>query len=329
MSRPSVTVIVPIYGVEKYIGRCLESLFSQTMSQGVEYIFVNDCTKDGSMDIVQYMLDKYPERKSQSVIIDHDINKGLPAARNTGFALARGEYVMHVDSDDFLEPTALEQLYGTAIAENADVVWCDYYISFGQRERVITQPSYTNPMDAVKAMLRGEMKYNVWNKLCRRALYTDNCIVFPAGHSMGEDLTMIMVCMHASRCAYIDKPLYHYVQSQTQMTSVYTEDKLSDLRHNCSVVSDYIINRFPDSNLESELSALKQLMKWPFLLDGKKSSFKRWLEWFPEANKDIIRTKGVNRRIKFIEWCAAKKLFPVVWLHYILVIRIFYGLFYK
>lgn len=82
-------------------------------------------------------------------------------------------------------------------------------------------------------MLRGSMKYNVWNKICRRSLYTDNAITFPDSNAMGEDLTMIMVILHARKCAYVGKPLYNYVQSERQMTAVYDEKKLSELRYNC------------------------------------------------------------------------------------------------
>lgn len=328
MITPEISVIVPIYGVEKYIARCAESLFNQTMTDNVEFLFINDSTKDNSIKILQNIISKYPHLESQISIINHNENKGLPSARNTGLSKAKGRYVVHIDGDDFAEPQMLEHLYKAAVNNNADFVWCDYYITFSNKKRVISQPSFATPMDAVKGMLRGSMKYNVWNKICRLSLYKDNNILFPDGNAMGEDLTMIMVALHAHRCAYVNEVLYNYVQNDGQMTATFDQKKLASLRFNCDRLQHYINSHFSGLGLDSEKAALCQLIKWPFLLDGKLSSYRRWHKWFPESNRFIWQTKGVNFRIKFIEWCAAKHLLPIVWLHYIFVIKLYYGIVY-
>lgn len=328
MDKLNISVIVPVYGVEQYIERCARSLFEQTLSVGVEYIFIDDASKDSSLEILRSVMAEYSSCLHNVRIIRHQSNKGLPVARNTGLKYAKGEYVMHVDGDDYLEKDALEVLYNAAKVNNADVVWSSYYIAFENKKRVIKQPEFTTPQDAVRGMLRGIMKYNVWNKLCRKTIYTDNDIIFPEGQSMGEDLTMIMVFLHAQKCAYVDSALYNYVQNPSQMTATYTEEKLDSLRYNCNRISQYIDQNFSEADYRCEYSALKQLMKWPFLLDGKYSSYKRWHQWFPESNNFIWQTKGVNIRIKFIEWCAANHLLPIIWLHYILVIKFYYGIVY-
>lgn len=325
----NISVIIPMYGVENYIARCARSLFDQTLTRDVEFIFIDDASKDRSSEILQSVIDEYSGQNLNVKIIRHDKNQGLPSARNTGLRNAQGDYVMHVDGDDFLEKSALELLYKAVIDNDADVAWCDYYITFENKKRVIAQPCFDTPEDAVRGMLRGTMKYNVWNKLCRKSLYDNHKITFPDGRSMGEDLTMIMVFLHASRCTYVNKPLYNYVQNPNQMTATYDEEKLDSLRYNCNRVSQYIDLHFNHIDYRNEYSALKQLMKWPFLLDGKYSSYKRWQKWFPESNDYIWQTKGVNKRIQFVEWCAAKHLFPLVWLHYLLVIKIYYGIVYK
>ena len=117
-----VSVIVPIYNVSRFIKRCVESLFNQTLDD-VEFIFVNDCTPDDSIDILKKVIADYPDRNT--MIINHEVNKGLPAARNTGLKAASGDYIFHCDSDDFIEPTMLNDLYYTACDDNADIVWCD------------------------------------------------------------------------------------------------------------------------------------------------------------------------------------------------------------
>lgn len=328
MRVPEISVIVPIYGVEKYIARCAESLFNQTMTDEVEFLFIDDATKDNSIRILQNVISKYPHLASQINIIHHDENRGLPTARNTGLSKARGEYVVHIDGDDYAEPQMLESLYKAVVDNHADFAWSDYYVTFGNKKRVISQPFFATPLDAVRGMLRGSMKYNVWNKICRLSLYRDNSILFPDGNAMGEDLTMIMVALHAKRCVFVPKALYNYVQSDGQMTATFDEKKLASLRFNCDRLQHYINNNFADLGLDSENAALCQLIKWPFLLDGRLSSYRRWHKWFPESNRFIWQTKGVNFRIKFIEWCAAKHLLPIVWLHYIFVIKLYYGIVY-
>lgn len=324
-----ISVIIPMYGVENYIARCARSLFEQTFTSDVEFLFIDDASNDRSLEVLTSVIDEYSEKNLDVKIVCHEKNQGLPSARNTGLEHARGEYVMHVDGDDFLEKDALELLYNAILDNNADVAWCDYYIAFETNKRRLVQPHFDTPEDAVRGMLRGTMKYNVWNKLCRRSLYVENNITFPDGMSMGEDLTMIMVFLHAKGCAYVNKPLYNYVQNPNQMTAVYNDEKLEALRYNCNRVSQYIDQYFNHHGYRAEYSALKQLMKWPFLLDGKYSSYQRWHEWFPESNAYIWQTKGVNTRIKFIEWCAAKHLLPIIWFHYIVVIRFYYGIVYR
>ena len=133
-TEPKISVLVPVYGVERYIGRCVRSLFGQTMTEGVEFIFVNDCTKDGSMDILMETLKQYPSRQSQVKVVNHKENMGIASARITALNLAKGEYVMNLDSDDYYESDMLECMYATAKKQNADIVVADYYLSYGKRD---------------------------------------------------------------------------------------------------------------------------------------------------------------------------------------------------
>ena len=148
----SVSVVIPVFKVRNFIERCATSLFEQTL-EDVEYIFVDDASPDDSIEILKECLERYPKRKAQVQILTHEQNKGLPAARNTGLAVATGEYVFHCDSDDWVESTMLEDLYVTAIQNSADIVWCDWYLSFAQNERYMRQPAYSRLDDALRAML--------------------------------------------------------------------------------------------------------------------------------------------------------------------------------
>ena len=124
---PKVTVIIPVYGVEAYIERCARSLFEQTLDD-LEYIFVNDCTKDKSIEILKRVLEDYPKRKCGVKIINNSRNLGLPRTRLVGLNAATGNYVAHCDSDDWVDTSLYESMYSRAITDDADFVVCDFVV---------------------------------------------------------------------------------------------------------------------------------------------------------------------------------------------------------
>ena len=322
-----ISVIVPIYNVSRFIERCAESLMQQTLD-GVEYIFVNDATPDNSIELLRGVLERYPSRAAQVKIIEHEQNKGLPAARNTGLAVATGEYVFHCDSDDYVEPTMLEALYNAAKAKDADYVWCDWFLSYDNNERYMPQPSFDKPMEALKAMLSGGMKYNVWNKLVRRSLYVDNGITFPAGHGMGEDMTMMRLVACATKVACVNKALYHYVRSNTEaMTQAYSERHMADVLYNVNETIKFLEAKGVAS--EADVALFKLNVKLPFLITDDWNSYRRWSEWFPEANRYIGKQRCLPMRTRLLQHMAAYKLYVFVWLYYLVVYKFLYTMIFK
>lgn len=306
-----ISIIIPIYKVEAFIARCATTLLEQTLRE-VEYIFVDDATPDSSIQVLEEVVARYPERKEQVRIVHHDVNKGLPAARNTGLAMATGEYIFHCDSDDYVELTMLEELYHAAKTQDADIVWCDWFLTFAQNERYMKQPSFDAPMEALKAMLSGGMKYNVWNKLVRHSLYADNDILFPAGYGMGEDMTMMMLFAHAQKIAYVPQAYYHYIKTNTNAFSqTYSEQHLVELKHNVQSIIDYMLEMFGNA-LEKELNFFKLDVKFPFLIAEQ---YKRWAEWYPEANTYILQNKTISTRTRYIQWLASKRQYWMVGLY--------------
>lgn len=328
----AVSVIIPIYNVERFIGRCVKSLFEQSMNRKVEFVFVDDATPDKSLLIVEDYLKKYPQWKGQVTLLHHDCNKGLPAARNTGIKIAKGEYVFHCDSDDFLSSNALEAMYEAAKKRDADIVWCDWFLSFKNGERYMKQPYYDTPINALKGMLSGAMKYNVWNKLVKRSLYEQNGIYFPEGHGMGEDMTMMHLFAYAKKVYYLPEAFYHYVRFNTegftQIGGKTDERKLADLRYNVQRTISFMENHF-GHQLDKELAFFQLEAKFPFLITDDKSSYLRWKEWFPEANRYIWQNKQLSFRSRFLQDMADRGQFWYVCLYYRLVIKLMYGVFYN
>lgn len=327
-----VSVIIPIYNVAAYIARCVRSLLGQTLDD-VEFIFVDDCSSDDSIFILEAVIKEFPKRAETIKLIRHSQNMGLPAARNSGLEMAEGEYIFHCDSDDYLEPDALESMYREAKAQDADIVWTDWYLSFQKNERYMKQPDYPSPLEALKGMLSGSMKYNVWNKLVRRSIYTENGIRFPEGHNMGEDMTMMQLFACAQTVRYLPKAYYHYVRlnahSFTQTSdSKAQEQHLEDLRYNVQRTISFIEKRY-GQKLEREIAFFKLESKFPFLITTDRASFCRWTEWFPEANAYILQNKNVSFRSRLLQFMAAKGQFWYVRLYYMLLIRLVYGVIYK
>lgn len=316
-----LSVIIPIYGIERYIERCAESLMSQTFQDEVEFIFVDDCSKDKSVDILNHVIERHPERKSQITVMHHQINQGLPAARNTGLQKAKGEYIIHIDGDDFVDPTMLEDMYNAAERNNADIVWSDLYLTYEDSERYFSQPDYSTPRDALYGILRGEMKYNVWNKLVRRELYFKHDIKFPSGFGMGEDMTMIKLFCHASKTAYIPKAYYHYVKTNSQAFSqTYSERHLEELLHNVRDLSDYLKDYLKEDYREL-ISFFLLEVKFPFLISDKKERHKVWKMWFKDANEFVWKNPSISFRRKLLQGMASQNQWWYVNLYYKIIYK--------
>ena len=324
-----VSVIIPIFKVRSFIERCACSLFEQTLDD-VEYIFVDDASPDDSIEILKKCLERYPKRKVQVQILTHQQNKGLPAARNTGLAVATGEYIFHCDSDDFVEKGMLEEMFLAAKENAADIVYCDFYLSFEKNERYMGNPVYKTADDMLRiGLLGGTMKYNVWNKLVKRSLYTDNDIQFPVGHAMGEDMTMIRLAACARCVAYVPKAFYHYVKLNSNAYSATMSDRHKvDIRYNVDQTVELLKKRFGNS-LDKEIAFFKLNTKLPFLITDDEVQYEVWKEWWPEANEYICENRHQAFRTRLVQWFAAKGQFWAVKLYFKVVYKLVYGVIYK
>lgn len=321
-----VSVIIPVYNVEPFVERCIRSLLEQTL-QEIELIVVDDCSPDNSVAIIQRIVEEYPHRLVKFVV--HETNKGLPAARNTGLQIATGEYIFHCDSDDFVEPDMLKTLYDAAREKDADIVWCDWFLSFEKNERYMKQPQYASSMEALKGMLSGVMKYNVWNKLIRRKLYTDYAVSFPAGYGMGEDMTVIKLFAYAQTVAYVPKAFYHYVKlNTTAFSNTYSEKHLVELKHNVQDVLYFLTDRYGEA-LKIEMAFFKLDVKFPFLISDDKKRYDLWTTWYPEANSYIMQHKNVGVRRWLLQLLAAKGQFGLIRFYYRFVHKFVYGIIFR
>jgi glycosyltransferase involved in cell wall biosynthesis len=323
-----VSVIIPVYKVESFIGRCARSLLKQTLAD-VEFIFVDDCSPDRSIQVLDKVLADYPSREENIHIIHHDKHQGLSAARNTGIGQARGEYIFHCDSDDWVEPMMLEKLYDEAVMQDADIVWCDWYLNFRKSQRYMSQPSYDTPYDALRGILSGRMKYNVWNKLIRRQLYCSNHIVFPKGHDMAEDMTIIRLFACATKVCYLPQAFYHYVRlNESAFTNTASERNILDMMFNTIETVSYLKDKF-GSLFTCELEWFKLSVKFPLLVSGSRVDYDAWQFIFRNSNHFICSNRNQSLRARLLQQAAAGRQYWIVWLYYRLVQHLVYGIIYK
>lgn len=249
---PKVSVIIPVYGVEKYIERCARSLFEQTLDD-IEYLFIDDCTPDKSVEILKRVLEEYPQRKSQVVIHRMEQNSGQAKVREWGMRNATGEYVIHCDSDDWVDVNMYEEMYNKAIEEDADVVVCDFCSTDCENEQYSKGLISKEGENVIADLLLWRIAGCLWNKLVRRKEYTDHDINYPT-NNMGEDAALIVqILWNVKRISYLPKPLYYYYTNPTSITKDVTDDKIRQ-RFLQATANVEIIEQFLDGKANGKIT---------------------------------------------------------------------------
>lgn len=331
--RPKIiSVIIPVYNAEKTLYKSIDSLINQSYPH-LELIFINDCSQDNTLNILYQYEKKITDNSKGLVmkIISHEENKGVAAARNTGLQNATGELIYYVDADDFIDERAIELLVKKQQENDADIVGCSWYLSFNQNKRRMNQPPFNNSLEAIQQMLHGKMRWNLWLFMVKRSLYEDYNIRFIPGMNMGEDLMVIMkLFVHANKVAFVNDALYHYGQSnEDSLTKTYSEKHRREVTANLYEVEKYLHKSSFFKSIGDGISFLKLNIKLPLLISDKKENYECWINWFPEANKFIMKNKDLPLRTRVLQWLALRKQYWILKLYYNLVIRYIYGVLYK
>ena len=204
MNKCKLSIIVPVYGVEKYIDKCLDSLVKQSLKE-IEIIVVNDGTKDNSQKIIDKYVKKYPD-KIKSYIKE---NGGQGSARNYGLKKTTGEYIGYVDSDDFVEKDMYKKLYNKAKENNYDIVVCGNYNVSEDYQNKNIDAFINNYNTDLENIFFGKMA--VWNKIYKRDILIKNKLEFKE-KVWYEDLAFTLkAIMNSNTFAFIDEPLYDYL----------------------------------------------------------------------------------------------------------------------
>lgn len=239
-TEPLISVVVPVYRVEKWLHRCVDSLLMQTF-RDAEFILVDD----GSPDRCGAICDEYAARDDRVRVI-HQNNRGLSAARNAGTALAKGRYITFVDSDDWVEPDFLEQMYAVQSSTNADVVVCGYRIEpegtlLGQ---VDAEPECFSAEKALEALCyQKSMETSAWAKLYRTA--DARRFLYPEGRLFEDIATTYKFFANAERVAVCGRALYHYWQHPDSIMAASFRESRFDALTGADELYAFIAQRYP------------------------------------------------------------------------------------
>lgn len=274
-----ISVIVPIYKVEKYIERSLRSLFGGMKTDGVEFILINDATPDRSMEIAREVASEY--RSLEIIFIENECNLGVSITRRIGIESARGEYVLQIDSDDWCEEDMLEQMYSVAVAEEADIVVSDY---FEGQSRYCRQRVGGDSIESIQYLLEGWLNCQLWNKLIRRRLYLDHNIHHMSSYKIGEDMfAVVKLIYYASKIVHIPQAFTHYMQNPNSITNNMGECVLRDWVRVCRDVESFFVYEGVAVMFEEAMLRSKMHIKFHSILITRGEVQSYFVRCFPEV----------------------------------------------
>ncbi len=282
---PKVSVIVPIYQVERQIERCLKTLVNQSL-QEIQIILVNDGSKDCSGEIAKNYQTKYPHK----IIYLEKENGGLSDARNYGMTHATGEYIAFLDSDDYVELTTYEEMYQLAKKEESDMVECDFYWEYPNKKKEDRGEIYHNK----KEMLE-KVRVVAWNKLIKREVLEKAQVHFPKGYYYEDVEFTYKIIPYLHKISFLKKPCIHYVQREGSIANLQNErtKEIFD-------VLNHVMNYYKQKGIWEEYQVQLEYVYTRYLLC---SSLLRMVKIQDrKIKKNVLQQTWVNLNTKFPNW---------------------------
>lgn len=224
-----ISVLTLVYNAEKHIEKCVRSLFGQDY-EDMEFVFVDDASTDRSMQIVERVLDEFPQRRAATVFVTNACNLGIAGARNVALDNASGDYVLNIDSDDWLADGMVSKLAAKAIETDADLITFDYYTVYGTTVKPYRGSFPAGKQEYIRALLYRRARPGIWLKLIRRELLIQNNIRFIPGMLSGQDFYLSpILAYYASKVVKIDEPLYYYLRHSDSLSYEFSAAKAKSI----------------------------------------------------------------------------------------------------
>ena len=321
-----VSVIMPVYNAARTLPESLESIRRQSF-RDFELIFV----EDGSMDESVALIEAFAASADFPCHIVSQIrNQGVAAARNRGLAAACGEYIAFVDADDRIEPRALETAVQALDASDGpvDIIGWDWTLGFEKNGRLMRQADYDTPLQALKNLTGGTMRWNLWLFLVRRKLLAANDIHFIDGANMGEDMMLMLKAFTCARkVIQLHTPLYRYnAASPTSLSRQFSPERRAEISANLTEAERYLLAGPYAGEMEEYINHLKLFLKLPLLISNDKENYETWYAWFPEANAYAMKNNALPFRTRLLQGMAARRMWWVVRIYH-KTYQLFYRLY--
>lgn len=311
-----ITIIIPIYQVENYLKKCLDSVINQTY-KNLEIILVDDGSKDNSPQIC----DEY-KRKDNRIKVIHKENGGLSDARNSGMKMATGKYIGFVDSDDYIKEDMYEILYKNMINTKADISICNLLmIKENDKVEDIEEKQHIvefGKKEALKLLIENKIRSYAWNKLYKKELF-DN-IEFPKGKKMEDMAVMHKIFEKAEKVVYTDKIEYYYLQRSDSILGNIDLKLTNDLRYFVTERYKYVLERYPELKEVLNIDRTKYILiyhKNLCLINDKKvyndknlkEEYIFFKENFKKYKSDICFNLGMMAKFEYNLLYSSRKLF--------------------
>lgn len=306
MNEPLVSILVPVYRVEQYIERCARSVFNQSY-QNIEYIFIDDASDDSSIDILNEIILDYPNRAEKVAIIRHKKNKGLAAARNTAIEASHGEFVFHVDSDDWVETNAIELLVKKQLETDTDIVSGEALDDVNDiKTKHLSSGWDLDKETLLTHLLTYKVSTTLWRRLIRRSLYTDFNITCDERGSGGEDFQVLpRLVYYSKKVSGINNIIYYYNKSNHLSISNNVKKNI-DFQIQGLISVKKIVSFFSDKepdlrNLVAGMDVRNIHFRMIYNVNNKnQKGYKQFLEYMKES--DSIYWKEVQWDRKLIRY---------------------------
>lgn len=310
--KPKVSVIITIFNREKYIEDCVRSLFDQTLRE-IEYIFVDDASTDSSIDILRLIVSEYPEREMLTKIISLEKNGGVSNARRIGMENVTGEYVIHADSDDWVDNDMYECLYTKAKETGADIIGCNLCHEYPNKKTTFKQKYKDSIDENIGSLIRGDIHPSLCTSLTSMRLISENNICFPEGLNMGEDLFYnLQLYLCANKIVGIDFAPYHYRHTNDSSSFHHTRHTIDSGIMIGRQIENLMrkVNRYDEfaNDIEYRKFSLKLSLVNQF---DNIEDYHYWLGVFPETHKHIWQFKQLDWKLRLELWFAAHRMFII------------------
>lgn len=273
--QPSISIIVPVYKAEKYLHHCIDSLLAQTFTD-FEILLIDD----GSPDQSGVICDEYA-KNNLHIRVFHKENGGVASARQFGIDNAFGDYTIHVDPDDWVDPEMLSELYKKAKEENTDMVICDFYEEWENNTKYITQkPSSLNHETVLKELFQ-HLHGSCCNKLVRRACYSSYNIKFPNLNYCEDLFVNIMLLTNPIKVSYVGNAFYHYDRSINPNSLTLKECNRRNLYYKMEAFYNELTHNIDSVKYKDECISLQYKLAFVAII-GRIYSSKEYVSHFNE-----------------------------------------------